>query len=389
MKVIVYSTLYPNSNQPQHGIFVEKRVLELQRRTGWEFKVVAPVPWFPFASDAWGKWGIFAKIPEYECRHGIEIFHPRYLVLPWISWQIAPAFQLPAAITALRNIKSSGFDFDLIDAHFLFPDCVAAVAAGKVLKVPAIVTARGSDVNVSIRYSIPRTQTRYAVKNAAAVVTVAEDLRRVLLDRVEINKGISVVRNGVDGAIFNTQTNRDEARASLGLCGPTILSVGNLRKLKGHHLLLEALVSIPKATLLVVGQGEERSKLEVLARDLGVADRVNFMGEISNSDLPALYAAADVFALASSSEGCPNVILEAMACGTPIVATAVGAIPDLVPKEGQKYLIRNREPSEIAKRICQVLIDNPHRETYSNHAKRFSWDASCDLLKAIFETHAA
>lgn len=382
MRILVYSTLYPNAEQPQHGIFIEKRVLELRQRTGWAFEVVAPVPWFPLSAPRWGLYGQYARVPALEMRHGILVHHPRYLVVPRLSWRVAPALLLPPSLRCLRAIRAGGFAFDLIDAHFLFPDGVAAVAAGHALGVPVVVTARGSDVNDSLDHAAPRWQVRRAMHGAAATLAVADGLAARLVSLAADGRAVTVVPNGIDHEVFRPLP-RAAARAALGVSGPMVLTVGNLRPLKGQHLLIEALSALPEVTLVVVGSGAEREALEALARRVGVADRTRFLGAVGNADLPPLYAAADAFALASSSEGCPNVIIEAMACGTPVVATAVGAIPDMLPAEGRVYLVTERTAPALAERIAAILAAAPPREMYAARARTFDWGGTCAILAEV------
>lgn len=388
MRVLVYSTLYPNAEQPQHGGFIEKRVLELRRRTGWSFEVVAPLPWFPLVGERYGLYGRYARVPAREERHGLIVHHPRYPVIPRLSWRFAPWLLAPPSIACLRAVRAAGFDFDLVDAHFLFPDGCAAVTAARALGVPVVMTARGSDVNDSLDQPLARALVRRAMHDAACTLAVAEPLAARLTALAGDGRPVPVVPNGVDHGVFRPLP-RDAARATLDVTGTVILTVGNLRRLKGQHLLIEALATLRDATLLVAGDGEERMALGELAASLGVAARVRFLGAVANTDLPRLYAAADVFALASSSEGCPNVILEALACGTPVVATAVGAIPDLLPSAGLPYLVAERSAAAFAGRIAALLAGGPPREVYAARGAGFDWDRTCATLAEVMCTAVA
>ncbi|MGE0486813.1 MAG: glycosyltransferase [Gammaproteobacteria bacterium] len=387
MHVLVFSTLYPNDEQPHHGIFIERRVLELRRRSGWTFEVVAPVPWFPLRGERFGLYGRYARVPAVDERHGITVHHPRYLVIPRFGWRIAPLFLLLGAWGVMRRLVRAR-RFDLVDAHFAFPDGVAAVAAGRLLGLPVVVTARGSDINDSPRYLLPRLQLRAALGRAAARVAVAQPLARAMAELLGTSAdSVPVVANGVDLDAFRP-CDREAARARFGLSGQVVLAVGNLRRLKGQHLLIEALADMPGVTLVLAGGGEERAALEALATRLGVSARVRFLGVVAAADLPELYSAADVFALASSSEGCPNVILEAMACGVPIVATAVGAIPDMLPPEGLRLLVTERTAAALRTALVTALDDPPRREHYLSRAATSGWDAACAALMQTFETVA-
>ena len=365
---------------PHHGIFVERRVLELRARTGWTFEVVAPVPWFPLTGARWGQYAEFARVPDCEERAGIRVHHPRFIAIPGVSWRVAHWMIYLAARKVATRLHAEGEGFDLIDAHFAFPDGVAATLIGRRLDLPVVITARGSDINDSPNYRVPRAALRAALGRAACRVAVSEPLAKGMLELTGgSSETVCVLSNGVDRNLFRPY-DRAAAKERLGLEGAAVLSVGNLRTLKGHHLLIEAISGLDGVTLLIAGGGSEREPLQALASDLGVSERVRFLGVVEQTALPALYAAADVFALASSSEGCPNVVLEAMACGVPIVATPVGAIPQMVPEAGRRYLVHERTADAFRERIAAALADSPSPEVYLARAAEFSWDTVCDEL---------
>ena len=168
-----------------------------------------------------------------------------------------------------------------------------------------------------------------------------ESTRRLRADSAPAGCRIEVFRNGVDLNLFR-ETERDRTRRELNLTGPVIISVGHLIPRKGHELVIEALSLLPRAQLLICGEGPMRSELERSAQRFRVRDRVRFLGLIRHEELNRYYSAADVLVLASFREGWPNVVLEAMACGTPVVATAVGAVPDFVDHPHAGRVVRER-----------------------------------------------
>ena len=302
LKVLTLSSLYPNPVQPVYGVFVENRVRSFVRVSGAAVQVVAPVPWFPFASRRFGRYGALAGIPRLDERHGIPVHHPRYPTIPKLGMSVQPFSMAVAVRPALAAIIDGGFDFDVIDAHYFYPDGVAAALLGHRLGKPVIITARGTDLNLIPRYAVPRRLIRWAADQAAALVTVSQALKDRLTDLGVAADKIAVLRNGVDLSAFHP-LDRAEARARLGVDGPVVLSVGNLLPLKGHHLVIEALDGVPGATLVVVGEGPERQALEALARDRGLADRVRFLGKVAHERMAEVYTAGDVLVLASSREG--------------------------------------------------------------------------------------
>ncbi len=360
IKVLTYTTLYPNSIQEHHGIFVENRLRHLVASGQVDARVIAPVPWFPVHSQAFGRYVDFARVPRKETRNGIDVLHPRYPVVPKIGMTLAPLLLYQATKGAIRRLISAGFDFDLIDAHYFYPDGVAAVLLGRYFKKPVVVTARGTDINLIPRYTLPRQMIRWAATDAAGLVTVCAALKRELANLGVEPERIQVLRNGVDLSVFRP-VDRDSAREQLGIQGPTLLSVGNLVPFKGHDVVIKALPVLPEITLLIVGNGPNRAVLEQLAQDLEVNDRVRFLGTMPHERMCEVYNAADVLVLASEREGWPNVLLEAMACGTPALASSVGGIPEVIRSPAAGLLLTDRSPQTIADSIKTLIQDPPPR----------------------------
>ncbi|NHN36702.1 glycosyltransferase family 4 protein [Pseudomaricurvus alcaniphilus] len=386
MKILLFSTLYPNSVQPLHALFVEQRALQLRRDyPDVELQVVAPVPWFPFASQRFGRYGEFARIPRVEERSGIRIHHPRYPVVPKIGMSWAPALMARCSRACLQQVQDSGFDFDLIDAHFLYPDGLAALKLGKAFNKPVVITARGSDVMFHQTFKKPAHQTRDALPQADALIVVADALRQHLLGLGYTLPETHVLRNGVDLSRFSPQPSAQEIREELGIKGHLLISVGRLAELKGHELTIEALVSLPGVSLMLVGDGPEESALKALAERLGVADRVFFLGGKPQQELARFISAADIKVLASSREGWPNVLLEAMACGTPVVATAVGGVPEVLSAGSGGVLVEDRSAAGLAAAIGRLLTDMPDRASVRAYAERFDWSETSRGQYELFQ----
>ena len=374
MKILLYSTLYPNSVQPLHALFVEQRALQLQQHyPDVEIEVVAPVPWFPFKASRWGKYGEFARVPAFEERSGIRIHHPRYLVIPKIGMSWAPALMARGSVACLQQVQDGGFDFDLIDAHFLYPDGLAALRLGRHFQKPVVVTARGSDVMFHQTFRKAARQTREALPELDALIVVADALRQHLANNgYELPKTL-VLRNGVDLETFSPESSSQALKQELGVDGPLLVSIGRLAELKDLDLTIEALVSLPDVSLMLVGDGPEEDSLKELAKRLGVAERVFFVGGKPQQELARYYSAADIKVLASSREGWPNVLLEAMACGTAVVATAVGGVPEVLGPESGGILVNDRSPDGLAAAISKMLDNLPDRARVRSYAEQFDW----------------
>jgi teichuronic acid biosynthesis glycosyltransferase TuaC len=383
MKILTFSTLYPHAARPSHGIFVETRLRHLLASGKVESKVVAPVPWFPSRNARFGEYAVHARAPREEKRNGIEVLHPRYLLPPKIGMTIAP-FLLAGAVKPVFDRMLRSYAFDLIDAHYFYPDGVAAAMLGKRLGKPVVITARGTDVNLIPRYRLPRAMIRWAASRAAGMITVARALKDDLVRIGVPGERIEVLRNGVDLQLFRP-VEREATRRRLGLSRTTLVSVGHLIPRKGHDLAIRALARLADMELVVVGDGAERAALGGLARDCGVGERVRFVGALPQDELRSYYGAADALVLASSREGWANVLLESMACGTPVVASTAGGSPEVVAAPEAGVLIAERTPEAVAEGVRRLLTAIPDRAATRRYAEQFSWDETTRGQLRLFE----
>lgn len=349
------------------------------------FRVVAPVPWFPFRSKTFGRYSVYSSVPRREVRSEVMVYHPKYPVLPKVGMSISPVLLAMFTYRVLQKIQRGGYDFDIIDSHYFYPDGVAAVMLGKWLDKPVMITARGSDINLISKYYIPRKLIQWAARNARQIATVSQSLKDNLAELGVDKSRINVFRNGVDLTKFRP-LDRDVIRNEMGLTKFTILSVGNLIELKGHHLIIEAMMNLPDVELIIVGEGEMRNRLETMASDYGVDDRVSFMGNVSQSELCKLYNSADVLVLASSREGMANVLLEAMACGTPVIATDAGGNREVIQGSNAGLIISVRCSEAIVSSIGQLKKQYPPRRSIREHAETLSWDDTSTSIKSCFNS---
>lgn len=385
IKTLLFSTLYPSTLRPIHGIFVETRLRELLKSGEVETKVVAPVPWFPFSGKRFGQYGKFAATPKFENLHGIDVYHPRYFLPPKIGMNMAPHTLAHAALPTIKRIIRDGFDFDLIDAHYYYPDGVAAGIIAKNLGKPFVVTARGTDLNLIPKHRYPRQLILQTADAASASIGVSKALMDRLAALGAEKSKLKVFRNGVDLENFKPE-DRSVAREKLGLSSNRILlSVGNLVELKGHHIAIQALQLLPEDVLLVIaGSGPENRSLQSLALKLGLQQRVLFAGQLPNQDLKWWYSAADALVLCSSREGWANVLLEAMACATPVIATNICGTPEVVSTTNAGLLMVERSASALAQSFATLFLNYPAREAVRKHAEKFSWQDTTKAQLSLF-----
>lgn len=385
IRILTFSSLYPNDYQPRHGIFVETRLRKILDNGKIESKVIAPVPWFPIENKFAAKYSVYSKIKKYESRHEIDVYHPRYLVIPKIGMILAPFLMALSVLPTLKAILNKGYDFELIDAHYFYPDGVAAVILGKILKKQVIITARGSDINLIAKYMVPRKMILWAARNASAVATVSNALKNAMVDLGANPSQISVLPNGIDRDIFRPSKSREELRRKLHLNGNVLLSVGNLVQLKGHDLIIQSLIDLDGYHLLIIGKGPEEKRLKHLVSDKCLDNRVTFLGEKNQRELVDYYNAVDAVVLASSREGMPNVLLESIACGTPVVATDVGGVKEIVTSLNQGVLAPERTVRGVRESIQKLFKNYPDRSVVSDNSKHFSWESTVNNLVGIIE----
>jgi glycosyltransferase involved in cell wall biosynthesis len=268
------------------------------------------------------------------------------------------------------------------------------VLLGRVLRKPVSVTLRGHDVNDLPSYPVRRRQVAWTLRRASAVFAVADALRDGAIELGADPARTFTVANGVDAARF-VPLDRAEARRRLGLPeeGPILLSVGHLVLRKGFHHLVRALPEILRAhagaRLVIVGapgeEGDFSEEILQAARETGTEDRVTLAGAVTHDELGAWYSAADLFCLASEKEGRPNVVLEALACGTPVVATGVWGTPEIVSRDDVGLLTDSVEPAALGARINEALARAWNREAIVAHSRGFSWDAAAEQVERELE----
>jgi len=380
MKILTYSTLYPNRVEPNHGIFIQHRLCEFSRRYGHELRVVAPVPYFP-DFPRFPRWHKFRGVPRCETREGVPVFHPRYLVTPKVGMAFYGWNMFLGTVGLVSRLRRS-YDFSLIDAHYVYPDAFAAVLLGWFLDKPVIVSARGSDIHSYSRLPGIRPLLRFVLRQASAVIAVSEALKQSIVQLGVPAEKVEVIGNGVDTSTF-FPGNQAEARHCLGL--PLnkiiILTVAKIAEVKGLHNLIEAMVRLreeyPNAHLVVVGtqaDPEYGRRLHEQVACSGLGDRIQFMDSQPHNRLRDWYNACDLFCLASLREGWPNVLLEAMACGKPIVASGVGGIPEVVSSPRLGILVSEPNGEALAGALRAALQTHWQPDHSVQHAKLHSWE---------------
>jgi glycosyltransferase involved in cell wall biosynthesis len=372
----VLTNLFPTPWDPLRGAFNRQQFERLGQRH--EIDVLTAVD---FRERLAGTPG---KLPPTGLRtdYFTFVYPPRIgRALHALCWWLCVLWQRGRQLRAAR--------YDCILASWAYPDAVASSWLARRLSIPYVVKIHGSDLNVQAEHALRRVQIRSALRGAGAVVAVSRALADKAIALGAHPASVHVLYNGVDGGLF-APGSRADARIRLGLCAdsPRLLYVGNLKPSKGCLDLLEAFPALlavqPQARLTYVGTGPARAALLDRARELGCAANVELVGAIAHDALGDWFRAADLLCLPSHNEGVPNVVLEAMACGIPVVATQVGGIPEVVP-EHAGILVPPHRQELLEAALVQACARSWDHWRIAAHAAGFRWEDNINQLDRIMQ----
>jgi teichuronic acid biosynthesis glycosyltransferase TuaC len=376
MNILTYTTIFPNAASPRLGIFLFQRTAHLAQRAGNTVRVVSPVPYFPHWLPV-RRWAKYARVPAQARIGELEIWYPRYPFLPSIAMRVHGDWMFRGSYKKVARLHTL-HPFDCIDTHFVYPDGYAAVRLGQRLGVPVVVSARGSDINLYARSPHIAAKIVWTLEHAAGIIAVSESLRKGIVKLGLPPGAVRVIPNGIDPRRFFV-TERPVAREQLGLPPQSriVVAVGNLVPQKGHRRLIAAFariaVSDENLRLYILGEGRLRSELEEQIRALQLSGRVILCGSRPNEELQLWFSAAELSCLASSSEGWPNVVSESVACGTPVVATNVGGVPEILSSPDLGVVVEQTVDA-LAEGIAVALQRKWDREVLTRWSRERTWD---------------
>jgi len=333
----------------------------------------------------------YNRVVSEEIIDGVRVYHPRYFMIPKVAMVLHGLLMFLNVFFFVKQIQRR-FDFDIIDAHYVYPDGFAAVLLGRCFQRPVVVSARGSDINQFSQFPLIRRLLQYTLKKADKTIGVCQALKNAMIVLGTPAEKICVVPNGVDMDKFY-RFPKEEARKRLGLPldRKIILSVGGLIPRKGFDLLIRAVNLLMRRCdgrnlyLVIVGEGPSRKDLEILTSSLGRSSDVQFTGAVPHQELYLWYSAADLFCLASSREGWPNVILEAVACGTPVVASDVWGIPEVIGS-GQVGFLTKRTEYAIAEGVLVAFRKEWCVDDLQQYAGKHSWERTAQAVRDVLQS---
>lgn len=380
MKVLALTNLFPTPRDPLRGAFNRQQFERLGERH--QVRVLTAVDF----RERWrGK-------PQVLDLHHVDADDFTFYCPPGIGRPLHAACWA-ASLWLARRRELRAADYDCVLASWAYPDAVGAMWLARRLHLPCVVKVHGSDLNVLANVALQRRQISWALREAGGVVAVSRALAEKAVALGADPATTEVVYNGVDHALFAPGSRR-EARQRLGLPmeAPLILYAGNLKVTKGCLELIDALPAVlrqhPQARLVYVGSGACHASLQQRAVAHGCDGSVHMQGSVAHDRLGDWFRAADVLCLPSYNEGVPNVVLEAMASGTPVVATRVGGIPEVVP-ETAGMLVPARDVTALADALSAALVHDWRAETIVEHANRFRWDDNIDRLERVLQRAVA
>ena len=370
--VTIVSNLYPNCHESTRGLFIKQLSESLAEKT--QVTVVAPLPVNP------KDWlNPSSAVPAYETINGISVYHPRYIVIPKMLRSLTGWLFYRGVRKLLKQLAEDG-KADVISAHWVYPDGFGAVLAAKELGRPVAVHALGCDINEYTRFRLRRKMITSALTDSNVNIVKSQELKdKITALGVPADKTLAIL-NGVDQKKF-FRLSATEAREKLGLDVNKnyLLFIGNFQIEKGLNYLLDAaaIIKDEEFELLVIGGGPLQSQIEQQLEELNIKEKVKLVGRVEHHLIPQYLQAANLLCLPSLREGCPNVVLESLSCGTPVIASRVGAVPDILSEPEFGVIVEPESASSLAEGIRTGLQFD--KKTMPDF-KWYSWQENADRV---------
>lgn len=366
-RICFLTAAYPSDTDPSRGCFIESLASEIVKN-GYSVQVLAP--------------RIYTADKRREIRKGVLVSRFSFLsgnqllreyekipILRMLSYLVSGCSSLIWIVWKHR--------INLIHAHWVIPTGFIAVLAKKITHVPVLLSAHGADINLYPRKNrLLFKIAAFSLRHANEITAVSEELKNKIRNEFGIiSKRITVVSCGVDLETFRPMDQKN-AREKLKLPqqAKIVLFIGDLIPLKGLHHLIESIPDILKrqdqAVFLIIGKGFFERDLANMVENRGLKPHVRFMGAVPNEEVPLWLNAADLLVLPSTSEGTPVVVMEALSCGVPVVASRVGGIPELVKDGENGLLVKSDDPNSLGEALIRLLTDDRLLQTLRQRCLR-------------------
>lgn len=377
--LLVISSRYPHKYDSFKSIFIYSQIEELKK----DFEKVMIISTTPFTPKFYKNWkeskrraDSFAKNYTYD---NVEVYFTRNFVAPIDTFKRFRGFQ--GYLTSLRILKKTKFKPELIHAHFTWPSGYVAMKLKEELKIPYIITSHGYDA-----YDLPFRNKFYynivnrVLNNADEIITVSKNQKDIMIKKFDIPSAkIFVIPNGFDQKLFHSlNKNSIRRKLSLPLDKKILLTVGNLKPVKGQKYLVKAAKKVIKKNkdllFIVIGDGPERDNLNKEIIRSNLKDNFILAGAKPYSEIPSWINACDVFVIPSLNEAGPSVLLEALACGKPVIGTKVGIIPEIIPKDNLGLVVPPGDADALVDGILKMLNTSWDENYIQNCVKKYTWD---------------
>lgn len=378
-RILSLCCLYPNPGSPNQGLFVERRLRHLAELC--DVRVLAPFALVQYGNPAGKRLRIGnPACPKERWDAGIRIQHPRWWYPPF-SGSLIACWLFLQLIRPVARIRRE-FPFDVIDTHFGHPEGVAGALLSLAFGVPFTMTLRGNEPK-HCRSGLERFWMGWALRRASRIFTVSERLREFAMKLGAAPWRVRTIPNGVDAHCFQPR-DKEQCRRKHGLPtdAPLVVSAGALVERKGHHHAIQAIKLLSSGSsgvqLAIAGgpgpEGQYERTLRDLVSALGLERQVRFLGPLPAEALAEIMSGADILCLASTNEGWPNVVHEALACGTPVVATDVGAVPEMLDGGRFGLIVPVNDLTRLEQAIEEALRRNWDRAAIARWGQSRAWN---------------
>ena len=386
LNILVISSIFPNNKELTKGIYIFHQTKALLEYCN--IKVIAPVPYFPKLIK-FSRYNIYSAIKKDECISGVDVSHPRILITPKFGRSL---YGLSYALCISGLIKKLKYSFnpDIIISFWAYPDGFASSLLGRLFRIPVIIGGRGCDINTAKDFLYKRYMTSWALNKSDGVMSVSNAMKQKIIELGVPEQKIKVIPNGISD-IFCSKSKKIDSQHKVPHIEDrrkTILYCGRLSEEKGLRYLISAAKILKDNNvnfyLMIVGDGPEYKQLIKLVNEFQLQEFVEFRPEVPQEKVPAIMNSADLFCLPSIREGWPNVVIEAMACGLPVVATNVGGVPEILNSQEYGIIVPKQEAEKLAEALNSAIKKSWDPYAINNAVKDRNWDSVAkEILKEI------